>query len=143
MTIGFRSAGLALLWGAATVSTVFICPAIAGADPDQASDQQQCADEQDPQAMQACEAAAAAAAANQAINGAQKAADAAGQAGQQAGDGAAKAGDTARNNGIDLSDKDCWVLNGVPMMFPQYAATPRGPGDVQGWCPDVYHLKPH
>src|SRR5690349_11145673 len=46
-----------------------------------------------------------------------------------------------QQNGIDLSDKNCWVINGVPVMWNPALAT--GPGDVVGWCPQVYGLQPH
>ena len=43
--------------------------------------------------------------------------------------------------GIDLSDKNCWVVNGVPTMWSP--ALSQHPGDVVQWCPSVYGLQPH
>jgi hypothetical protein len=44
--------------------------------------------------------------------------------------------------GVDLSDKDCWIVNGVPVIYkPGTLAT--GPGDVVQWCPTTYGLQPH
>lgn len=42
---------------------------------------------------------------------------------------------------IDLADKNCWVVNGVPTMWSPAMVT--GPGQ-QAWpCYYVYHLTPH
>lgn len=43
--------------------------------------------------------------------------------------------------GIDLSDKNCWVINGVPTMWTPGIS--RGPTDVVSWCPTTYGLQPH
>jgi hypothetical protein len=44
--------------------------------------------------------------------------------------------------GIDLADKDCWIINGVPVIYKPGTLT-TGPGDVVQWCPTTYGLQPH
>lgn len=44
-------------------------------------------------------------------------------------------------NGVDLADKNCWVVNGVPTMWSPTLSTAPG---QQSWpCYYVYGLTPH
>jgi hypothetical protein len=44
-------------------------------------------------------------------------------------------------NGVDLADKNCWVVGGVPTMWSPTVVTPPG---TQSWpCYYVYGLTPH
>ncbi|KMO74628.1 hypothetical protein [Mycolicibacterium chubuense] len=51
--------------------------------------------------------------------------------------------DLPRNNpnNVDLADKNCWVVNGVPTMWSPALTT--GPGQSATPCYFVYGLQPH
>ena len=128
---------------------------IAGADDPPPCDQndQQCQDQQKGAGI-----------ANQAVDDAKKAADQAKQGvdrAQQAADQAKQAADQAQRaadqakqgadqvkqgadqgqKAIDLSDKNCWLINGVPTMWTPALST--GPGQTAVPCYSAYGLKPH
>ncbi len=44
-------------------------------------------------------------------------------------------------NNVDLADKNCWVVNGVPTMWSPGLTT--GPGQAAMPCYFVYGLQPH
>lgn len=53
----------------------------------------------------------------------------------------ANQGNDQANKAIDLSDKDCWVVGGVPTMWSPGMATV--PGQSPAPCYWVYGLRPH
>ena len=80
--------------------------------------------------------------ANQAIDNAKNGADKVKQAADQAKQATDQA-NQATNQGqkaIDLSNKNCWLINGVPTMWSPALVT--GPGQtVEPWY-SAYHLTP-
>ena len=136
------SRGVRVIGGRAAL---LLCAPIAGADDppacDQSSDQndQQCQDQQKGAGI-----------ANQAVDDAKKAADQAKQGvdrAQRAADQAKQGADQAKQGAdqgqkaIDLSDKNCWLINGVPTMWTPALST--GPGQTAVPCYSAYGLKPH
>jgi len=49
--------------------------------------------------------------------------------------------DNASQSPIDLSDKNCWLINGVPTMWSPTMSV--GPFDTQQLCYVAYDLRPH
>ncbi|KLO31674.1 hypothetical protein ABW16_02310 [Mycolicibacter heraklionensis] len=105
---------------------------IAGADDPPACDEKdlQCQLEQDQEQDQG------AGIAQRVIDETKQGADRANKALQEANQG----NDQAKK-AIDLSDKNCWVVNGVPTMWSPGLAT--GPGQRAEPCYYVYGLTPH
>ena len=81
--------------------------------------------------------------AKQASDQAKQAADQAKQATDQAKQAAdqAKQGADHGQKAIDLSDKNCWLINGVPTMWTPALST--GPGQTAVPCYSTYGLTPH
>jgi methyl-accepting chemotaxis protein len=81
--------------------------------------------------------------AKQASDQAKQATDQAKQAADQAKQGAdqAKQGAGQGQKAIDLSDKNCWLINGVPTMWTPALST--GPGQTAVPCYSAYGLTPH
>jgi methyl-accepting chemotaxis protein len=142
-------------------TALLLCVPIASADDPPPCDQnEQNAQNNDPQ----CQDQKGAGIANQAIDDAKQGADQAKQAAdqaKQAADQAKEAADQAKQGvdqakqaadqakqgagqgqkPIDLADKNCWLVDGVPTMWTPALHT--SPGQTAVPCYSVYGLQPH